>query len=324
MSARGVRVRAPAKVNLSLAVRGRRADGFHELDTVLCALELADELTASAVPGAGLSLVVRGPAAAGVPADGSNLVLRAAQALGALARARGLEPCGIEFALEKRVPAAAGLGGGSSDAAAAALACCALWGLEPDDPAVLARLAELGSDCPFFLAARASGLARCTGRGERVEPLPALALPWTIAVVTPDFGCATAEVYGALRGLPPAQPVQSAAQPAPGFDVDTLRAGSLEALRASLRNDLEAAAERAQPALAEFRATLERLAPGAFRLAGSGSSCFAFFSDARAAGDLIARLEEALRGRRYGLRARWVGPAQSRGMEFLSRNAHSV
>jgi 4-diphosphocytidyl-2-C-methyl-D-erythritol kinase len=317
VSPRGLRVRAPAKINLSLAVRGRRADGFHELDTVLCALELADELTASAASGPGLSLAVRGPAAAGVPADSSNLVLRAAQALGALARARGLQPCGIEFALEKRVPAAAGLGGGSSDAAAAALACCTLWGLEPDDPDVLALLAELGSDCPFFLAARASGLARCTGRGERVEPLPALALPWTIAVVTPDFGCATADVYGALRGLPPIPG-------APGFDVDTLRAGSLEALRAALRNDLQAAAERAQPALAEFRATLEALAPGAFRVAGSGSSCFAFFSDAGAAAGLIARLEDALRGRRYGLRARWIGPARSRGMEFLGRNTHSV
>ena len=182
MSPRRVRVRAPAKVNLSLAVLGRRPDGFHELDTVLMALAFGDVLEVSERADEAFELVVRGPAAAGVPSDGSNLALRAAAALSVLARSRGPAPRGVRIELEKHVPPAAGLGGGSSDAAAAALACAALWGLDPDAPEVLAVLAELGSDCPFFMAARKSGLARCTGRGERVEPLTALALPWTLAI----------------------------------------------------------------------------------------------------------------------------------------------
>lgn len=313
MSARRVRVRAPAKVNLSLAVLGRRADGFHELDTVVMALELGDVLELEECAGTELTLAVRGPAAAGVPSDGSNLALRAALAVQALARARGRSPGGARLVLEKHVPAAAGLGGGSADAAAAALAGCELWGLAPDDAAVLAILAGLGSDCPFFLAARTTGLARCTGRGERVEALPALELPWVLALATPDFGCSTAVVYAA---------VEPRARPAARFDPEALRVAPLAQARGLLANDLEAAAERSHPALAAFRGTLAELAPGAFRLAGSGSSCFGFFADVRAAEAALAALERACEARRYGLRLRWVGPARSAGLAVLKRKSH--
>jgi 4-diphosphocytidyl-2-C-methyl-D-erythritol kinase len=306
---RSVRVRAPAKVNLSLAVLGRRADGFHELDTVLMALELGDVLEARARDDEHLELSVSGPAAAGVPSDGTNLALRAAHAVQELARMRGLAPSGAALALEKHVPAAAGLGGGSSDAAAAAFACAELWGLPPDDPALLERLAELGSDCPFFLAARATGLARCTGRGERVEALSALELPWQLVVVTPDVACSTAAVYAALERREGGERRR--------FDPRALAGLPLASARARLENDLEEAAGRVQPALFEFRARLDELAPGAFRLAGSGSSCFGFFEDARAADDFLARLDAANRGRRYALRARWTGPARSQGLRRL-------
>lgn len=301
MSAR-VTVRAPAKLNLSLAVLGKRADGYHELDTVLLALPLADELVLEPGAGAADILEVSGPAGAGVPVDGSNLALRALDAVRALARVRGLAAPALRVALRKRVPAQAGLGGGSSDATAAALGACTLFGLDPDLPEVAAELARLGSDCPFFLRARASGVARCTGRGERVEPWPALVLPWTIALVTPGFGCATGDVYRALQ-------VPSKSTPA-SFE----RAGlgsDLTRDRARLRNDLEAAAERSHPPLAAFRARLEALAPGTFRLAGSGSSCFGLCADASEAEDLLARLAASEEARRYGLRGSWVLPARS-------------
>lgn len=304
MTPRRVHLRAPAKLNLVLEVLGRRPDGYHELDSVLMALELGDELVAEACAGDGLTLSVRGPQAAGVPEDASNLVLRAAAMVRDLVHARGRTSHGVHFELEKRVPAAAGLGGGSSDAAAAALACAELWGLSADEPELLARLADLGSDCPFFLAARASGLARCTGRGERVEPLPALVLPWTLAVVTPAFGCATAAVYAAFS--PPDEPPRRVP-----LDPTALRGHTLAGARAQLSNALEPAAERVFPALAEFRACLEAEAPGAFRLAGSGSSCFGFFADARAAEAVVARVETAAQGRRFALRSRWIGPARS-------------
>jgi 4-diphosphocytidyl-2-C-methyl-D-erythritol kinase len=307
-------LRAPAKVNLSLAVLARREDGFHELDTVLMALELWDELAVEPRP-VGLTLAVHGPAASGVPADDTNLVLRCARALHALATARGLRPPGLAFSLLKRIPARAGLGGGSSDAAAAALACARFFGLDPDERELRAVLDELGSDCAFFHAARATGLARCTGRGERVEPLPALDLPWSLVVVTPDFGCATAAVYRALGPLP--------ARRAPlAFDPAALAKDTLAAARARLRNELEPAAERSHPELAAFHARLEELAPGTFRLAGSGSSWFGFCADERSAQALLARLGAADRGRRYALRGQWILPARSARADRAHSSSH--
>jgi 4-diphosphocytidyl-2-C-methyl-D-erythritol kinase len=314
VSARSVTVRAPAKLNLTLAVLGRRPDGYHELDGVMMALELGDVLTAEE-GGEECTLSVHGPAAAGVPSGETNLALRSARAVLALAEQRGLAPRGVHLALEKHVPSEAGLGGGSSDAAAAALACAELWGLDPDDPEILAALGALGSDCAFFLAARASGLARCTGRGEIVAPLPPLSLPWSLALVTPDFGCSTAAVYAAFAASATVGPRQP-------LDARALGVLPLERARTLLVNELEPAAERAHPELAGFRARLEELAPGAFRLSGSGSSCFGFFADADSARSVLARLTGARRGRRYALRGQWVLAARSRGLELVPSSAH--
>lgn len=312
MSAQVV-VRAPAKINLSLCVLGRRPDGYHELDTVLMALELADELTLEASGGESDSLEVGGPAAAGVPGDETNLVLRAVRGLRAVAAGAGQRAPGLRLRLTKRIPVQAGLGGGSADAAAAVLGACRLFGLDPDRPEVLEVLAALGSDCPFFLTARAGGSGRCTGRGERVEPWTGCELPWTIALFTPGFGCATGEVY---RAIVPAVRTRIAA-----FDPARARA-SLEGARASLCNELERAAERAHPALAALRARLEARWPGTFRLAGSGSSFFGFFPDARGAEAALAAIEADEEARRYGFRGRWVLPARSRGLALVSSTSH--
>jgi 4-diphosphocytidyl-2-C-methyl-D-erythritol kinase len=314
VSATRVTVRAPAKVNLALAVLGRRPDGYHEIDTVMMALELGDVLVAEAA-GEECTLTVRGPAAAGVPEGAANLALRGALAVRELALRRGRRPAGVRLVLEKHVPAEAGLGGGSSDAAAAAFACARLWDLDPDDTEVLGAVSALGSDCAFFLAARASGLARCTGRGERVESLPPLELPWSLALVTPSFGCSTAAAYGAHLHRP-------AREPRRPLDPRVLATATLEEARALLANDLAPAAERAQPELASFRAHLDERAPGAFRLAGSGSSCFGFFADERAARAALARVDDATQGRRYALRGQWVLPARSQGMEPVDSKAH--
>ena len=160
MSARTIALAAPAKVNLGLEVLGKRPDGFHEVDTVLIALELGDRLMLSTFERRAeeepVRLELRGPSAHLVPADASNPAVRAASGVLELARAR----TGIAILLEKRVPAASGLGGGSSDAAAAALGAALLVEHPLDDPRLVELLGRLGSDCPFFLAARASGLTR--------------------------------------------------------------------------------------------------------------------------------------------------------------------
>lgn len=301
MSGGRVVVRAPAKVNLTLAVLGKRPDGYHELDTVMLALELADRLEARLTERPGVRLEVHGPAAEGVPVDGSNLVLRAAGGL--LAEHR--PTAGLEFVLEKHIPAGGGLGGGSSDAAAAVLATCLLLGLEADAPQRRAALAELGSDCAFFLAARASGLARCTGRGEVVEPWRGLAFPWPLVLVAPTFGCATARVYQAQRGP------RGEFAPLTPSELSQLSRAELEA---RLGNDLLDAALASHPPLADFRALLEEAAPGRFQLSGSGSSWFALASDVPAARALAERVASVAEARRYALRGPWITRASGAGV----------
>ncbi len=160
-----VRITAPAKVNLRLRVLAREASGYHSLETVFCAISLADTLTVRRSE-PGIRLIVEGAVDTGPPER--NLVVRAAermeQELGS-----GL---GVEIHLHKQIPAAAGLGGGSSDAAACLRALNALLG-EPIAPERLLQMgAELGSDVPFFLCG--SPLALAWGRGERLLPLPPL------------------------------------------------------------------------------------------------------------------------------------------------------
>lgn len=181
-----MRLEAPAKLNLSLRVVGRRDDGYHELDSVLVLLELADRLLL--MPGcSGLRLE---GATRDVPLGADNLAWRGLVA--GLERAAELA-C---LTLEKRIPSAAGLGGGSSDAAAAWRLGRA-WSGHGHDAAAdeIARLARIGADVPFF--ASAAPAARVTGIGERVDPLAAHAAE--VVLVHPPFGLSTADVFAELR-----------------------------------------------------------------------------------------------------------------------------
>lgn len=182
-----LRIEAPAKLNLSLRVTGRRDDGYHELDSHFVLLELADRLLL--MPGCS-GFRVEGRDADVLPLDGDNLALR-----GLLAALDG-DPELACLTLDKAIPAAAGLGGGSSDAAAAWRLGRAARGL-PDRaaPDELATLARIGADVPFFAAAVPA--ARVTGIGERVEALPAIR--HEVVLVHPPFGLATADVFAALR-----------------------------------------------------------------------------------------------------------------------------
>jgi len=243
---------APAKINLVLDVLGRRADGYHELDSELVALSLCDVVFArrSRVPG--IALVVRGPAAsADVTSDASNLAARAASLVLAEAGGDG----GLELELVKHVPSRAGLGGASSDAAAALFAAAEALQFALPQRRALELLATLGSDTVFFAAARFTGHARLRGRGEIVEVLPPLALRHVVLVV-PPVGCPTPDVYRryAARG---------------GSD----RAG------AGAPNALERAALEAVPQLVPWRSALA----AHFALSGSGSAFFALHDTAEAA-----------------------------------------
>jgi 4-diphosphocytidyl-2-C-methyl-D-erythritol kinase len=182
-----MRLEAPAKLNLSLSVVGRRADGYHLLDSVMVLLELADRLML--LPGCS-GLRVEGQAADSVPVAADNLAWRG------LLAGMGGEPDLACLALEKRVPIAAGLGGGSSDAAAGWRLGRAWTGHhDVAGPKELAELAAIGADVPFFAAGFAA--ARVTGIGEAVQPAPAE--DRQVVLVHPPFGLATAGVFAELR-----------------------------------------------------------------------------------------------------------------------------
>jgi 4-diphosphocytidyl-2-C-methyl-D-erythritol kinase len=268
----------PAKVNLGLAVLGRRADGYHEIATLFQAIDLEDRLEAEEAPTLSLACDDRS-----VPADETNLVLRAARALQSripVARGRG-----ASLTLKKSIPAGAGLGGGSSNAAGAILALSALWDLSIDGGAAHEIAVSLGADVSFFLH---GGRALGSGRGEALTLLPP-GPERSLVVGTPAFPLSTAEVYAALAlPLTPPDPAVTVTR----FLVKLAEGNDFA--RAS--NDLERAALSMRPELAAFKsALLERGAEVAL-LCGSGSSVFGMFSGTVEAGEVATRLRGAFPG----------------------------
>ena len=270
--------RAPAKLNLSLSVLGRRGDGYHDLASLVAFARFGDGLWLE--PGPGLALDVAGPTAAGAGAASDNLVLAAARHLSALAP--GLRAG--RFRLLKRLPAAAGIGGGSSDAAAALRLLARLNALALDDPRLMQAAIATGADVPVCLA----GCARMmSGKGEQLGP--PLALPLLFAVlVNPGVAAETRKVFAAM-GLRPGETALSAPPP-------RLEARDAPAWIAALRrsgNDMEDAACSLAPVIVDVLAVLAAARGcGIARMSGSGATCFGLFSERRAAmraGRAIAR-----------------------------------
>jgi 4-diphosphocytidyl-2-C-methyl-D-erythritol kinase len=266
---------APAKINLTLEVRGRRGDGYHELESLVAFARVGDRLRL--VPGETLALDLRGPLAAALDGAGDNLVLKAARELAA--RIEGLTLG--RFELWKRLPVAAGVGGGSSDAAAALRLMARVNALRPDDPRLAEAACATGADVPVCMQARAR-LVR--GIGEDLsDPLD---LPKLSAVlVNPAVALATKDVFGAFSAraaprtrdaIPGSPALHAAAIPR---DRDEL----VSLLRAR-DNDLEEAAISLAAVVAELLAELRALpACELARMSGSGATCFAIFRTARAA-----------------------------------------
>jgi 4-diphosphocytidyl-2-C-methyl-D-erythritol kinase len=261
---------APAKLNLTLAVVGRRDDGYHLLDSLVGFTEYGDSVAAE--PSQTLGLVMDGPFGAALAVDPvENLVLRAARLL---AEAGGIVPRAA-LKLTKRLPVASGIGGGSSDAAATLLALAELWQLAPAPEDLAAIGLKLGADVPVCLAART---ARLEGIGERIGPAPSLpAAP--IVLVNPGVGLPTPQVFRARRGSFSAGAGAQGVLARSPADVRELA----EALEGT-GNDLTAPAITLLPVIAEVLAALEAT-PGRLlaRMSGSGATCFALFADDAAA-----------------------------------------
>jgi 4-diphosphocytidyl-2-C-methyl-D-erythritol kinase len=284
----GLTLLAPAKLNLSLAVLARRADGFHEIESLMVPVSLADTLHVRprSQPGIGLRVayageLARGPGAAlarDVPTDGRNLVVRAAELLAAEAGVTS----GLDVELVKRVPSGAGLGGGSSDAAAVIRAAATLWRLDWPTTRLAEVGARIGSDVPWFFA---GGPAIASGRGESIEPVAGL--PDLAAVIAcPATGLSTAAVYA--RCVPDAGGRGTAARL-----VSALAAGGLSAAVPLLTNALEAPARRLSPEIDRLLAALAAAGGLAPRLTGSGSACFTLTRTLAEAEAIAARLAAA-------------------------------
>ncbi len=248
-------LRTSAKVNLALEVLGKRGDGYHEISTVLQAVDLFDRLKMETADN--LSLHTDDLA---LPTDDGNLVLRAARLL---QKAAGTER-GARLRLSKRIPVAAGLGGGSSDAAATLWGLNRLWALRWPRARLRELAVELGMDVPFFLG---PGRAVARGRGEQLEPLPGGG-GYALVLVNPRVPLSTREVYGRVPAGWHAEPEGTARV------IEALRTRSVPGLAAALINNLERVVEPVLPVIGRMKAAL--LAAGALGaiMSGSGPTVF--------------------------------------------------
>jgi 4-diphosphocytidyl-2-C-methyl-D-erythritol kinase len=270
-----------AKINWLLRAPGRRADGFHEIVTLLQTVSLADRLDFSRREDDGrITLTCEG--APQIPLDETNLVLRAARAL----QERYGRKKGAEVHLSKKIAAGGGLGGGSSNAAMALLGLAELWDL----PATAGELreigAKLGADVPFFLW---GGLALGTGVGTELETVPDLPAQFLV-IVTPGVGVSTPEAYRALNASPLTKK-------------DALRILSVsrqaraiaESFPAGLHNDFEKVVFLREPEIARVKEALEQSGASAALMSGSGSSVFGLFDNEAAQQRAVASLQKEWR-----------------------------
>ncbi len=243
-----------AKINLALHVRERRADGYHELDTLFAFVDGGDVL--SCVAGDTLSLNVSGAFGDALGASEDNLVLRTARVLAAsfsISRGAGIT-------LEKRLPVASGIGGGSADAAATARLLNELWGLNATEAELAAILAPIGADVPACVA---SQTARGRGVGTDLERLHCDISGMPVLLVNPNKALSTAAVFAAWTGK----------------DRGGLSDGSVLDTALSGRNDLQEAAIRLCPDIADVLTSIEAQAPVLARMSGSGATCFGLFAN---------------------------------------------
>lgn len=275
-----MKIRAPAKINLGLRVVGKRADGYHLLDTIMVAVSLYDEIdirkirTASKNP-ASDELIKISCDHPDVPPAEENIVYRAAQLI--LKKSRRAQP--ISIRIKKNIPMGAGLGGGSSDAAATLVGLNRLFKLRLS-LAMLKKMAlSLGADVPFFIQARP---ARAQGIGERLRALRGLPRFWSV-IIYPGFPVSTAWVYGNL-GAKLTKPIVNTSI-APSLK-------SLDGLMRRLENDLEGVTLKRYPEIGVLKQKL--LHEGALRvlMSGSGSSVFGIFVSKQSAAKAFRRLRQ--------------------------------
>ena len=263
---------SPAKVNLTLEVLGRRADGYHSIRSILAPVDLHDTITFT--PG-GRKLVFHG--GQGAPKDETNLAVRAVRALEERTGVRH----GVDIRIVKRIPIAAGLGGGSSNAATVLRGLAALWDLGLAGEELEAIGLSIGSDVPFFLR---GGTCLAGGRGERLESLPRGG-PLDLVLVAPALRVSSKWAYEHVA----AELTRSGG--ATSMVKVALASGRAELLAANLSNDLEAGVEREHPVVGEAKRRLKAAGALGAQMSGSGPVVFGIAPDPEAAGRIAAKMD---------------------------------
>lgn len=262
---RGVRIAAPAKINLYLHVTGKRADGYHLLDSLVVFAGIADRLTVT--PAAKGTLVIDGPFAGRIPAGPGNLAVKAASAA---AHLLGMVD-GFEIRLTKNLPPAAGIGGGSADAAAVLRAVCHLAGRDPGESAIADLALSLGADVPVCLAGKPTFFG---GVGEVLDPAPQLPEAWLV-LVNPRVEVSTPAVFRART---------ADFSRAGRFTEPPPDAAALAAVLAERNNDLTAPALTLAPVVGTVLDALSALPDCLLaRMSGSGATCFGLFATEQSA-----------------------------------------
>jgi 4-diphosphocytidyl-2-C-methyl-D-erythritol kinase len=258
-----------AKINWSLQILGRRADGYHEISTILQTISLHDDIHFELSDHDAISLTCDEP---GIPTDEQNLIVRAAQAL----RSRYQVDRGIRIRLQKRIPAKGGLGGASSNAAVSLLALAHLWEVNARAAELLEIGAALGADVPFFLS---GGQALATGTGATVSTIPEQPRDEVrhLIVITPNASISTAKAYAAFSSAAlttsSREPILSSSR-----DEATTSNSHLWSLQDSLKNDFESVIFDIEPEIRRTKETLLQAGAVGALLAGSGSSVFGIFA----------------------------------------------
>jgi 4-diphosphocytidyl-2-C-methyl-D-erythritol kinase len=259
-------MRAYAKLNVFLRVLGRRDDGYHDIETLLLPISLADHIRVESADG--LTLSIDGPATEGIPDGGENLALRAGRALAAMAGDGGRP--GAHISIEKRIPVAAGLGGGSADAAASLLLIDELWGTGMGRDGLMRLAAEIGSDVPALLLGEP---AYVRGRGEIVEPVLAQTTTWVVKPFA--FGVSSRAAYASWDEA-------AATGPDPGALIAAAESGNDVLLGSALFNDLQGPVAAHHPEIGEtILSFVDAGAHGAV-MSGSGPTVVALCSFASA------------------------------------------
>lgn len=283
-----ISVFAPAKVNLTLHVVGKRDDGYHLLDSLVAFAGIGDSLEMENA--SELSLETVGPTAAQIPTEGENIVLKAARLLAAAAEITA----GAAIRLTKRLPVAAGIGGGSADAAATLQGLIQLWNVTLPPERLLALALSIGADVPVCLAGKPT---RMQGIGDVLSPAPALPPAWLI-LVNPMVPLHTPAVFKARSG---------AFSPTDPLVESPIDAQALADALAARRNDLTPPAVSIEPVVGEMLAAISATEKCLLaRMSGSGATCFGLFAAEAEARAAAVRLQ----GLKPGW---WIAPAQLLG-----------